>query len=632
MSVLDSVENYMSLGDLDREQLLELASDLRRRICEVVLENGGHLASSLGSVEIILAMLRVFDPLQDRIVFDVGHQAYAYKILTDRKQRFPTIRQWDGLSGYPDPSESPFDHFNAGHSSKSLSAALGFAKSRDILQQNHHVVALIGDGAILNGVALEALNNIKEANTRIICVLNDNQMAINRRVGGMADHIARLSVHPAYKKLKDVIKHQCNVIPGGEGIEEALIRARHSIKGILQPSNMFEEMGFSYWGPFDGHDTLELEKIFDFAKRYEKPLLIHVRTNKGQGYEPAEKRPEFYHGVSPASASSPPQACSSSWSRVMADEIEVLASEDKRIVCLTAAMKEGGKLQKFAERFPERFFDVGIAEAHLLTYAAGMAAAGLRPVVSIYSTFLQRAMDQLVHDIAMQRLPVILAVDRAGLVGEDGETHHGVLDIAWASSIPHLGVASPRDAVDMRFMLRKSVDLAVPQIIRFPRGEAPSTLFRPPESCPYPWGTAETLAQGETWGIAACGSTAPLAMRVREQCCRESLEPPAVIDLRFLKPLDLECMDRLLGNLNLLVVLEEGAIEGGVGQKLSSRANQKGLPCRVEAVGIPDFFVPHGKRSRQWSYCGLTPEKVVDLYKAFAKGKAGSAARQTGIS
>ena len=415
--------DYRDLEGLDPPGLDLLAKEIREMIIKTVESNGGHLASSLGAVELNIALLRSFDPSKDRIIFDVGHQAYAYKILTGRKDRFKTLRKWKGISGFPDPKESPFDHFNAGHSSKSLSAALGQAKARDLLGQDHHVVAVIGDGSLINGLALEALNHVNELDTPVIFILNDNQMSISKRVGGMASHLAALSVNPMYRQFKRFLKYFCHRVPEGKKLESLLERSKQTLKRFLLPPNIFEDLGISYWGPFDGHDIQEMEKIFSMAKGYGYPLLVHLLTTKGKGFKPAEEDSEKFHGISPCpSALTSGKPSPGSWSEASAACIEELAGLDPRVVLLTAAMKEGSKLGPFQKKYPERFFDVGIAEGHLLTFAAGMATAGLLPVVSIYSTFLQRAMDQLVHDICMQDLHVILAIDRAGLVGEDGET------------------------------------------------------------------------------------------------------------------------------------------------------------------------------------------------------------------
>ncbi len=623
---------YLDLLSMNYEELAQISRELRNTILNVVTENGGHLASSLGAVEMIVALLRVFDPFQDKIIFDVGHQAYAYKILTGRKNRFCTLRKRGGISGFPDPKESSFDHFNGGHSSKSLSAALGFAKARDILGQKHSVVAIIGDGSLMNGLALEALNNAHEVNTPVIFVLNDNQMSINSRVGGMAHHLATLSASPIYKKFKNAVKRFCRKIPGGNRIVSFLEKMKQKIKVFLLPANMFEEIGISYWGPFDGHDIREMERIFGLARNFESPVLIHLLTQKGRGFKPAEDFPEEFHSVSPGKTSSQAHSLSRPcWSLASASCIEDLARRDPRIACMTAAMKEGSKLTRFAEIYPDRFFDVGIAEGHLLTFAAGMASAGLIPVVSIYSTFLQRAMDQLVHDICMQNLPVILVIDRSGLVGEDGETHHGILDVPWSRPIPNLTVMAPRDTVDLHSMFEGALYAGTPCAIRLPRGIAPESISRGIGTHISAWKKAERILEGKRWAIFAYGSTVPLAIQTFKEAYSEGSEPPSVYDLRFLKPLDEKMILGALASCELAVVIEDGHTEGGIGEKISSLANREGLSCRVHLCGIPDEFILHGSVKEQWEYCGLVPREVMNFYHAFSrKGTPGPGDVQPG--
>ena len=615
--ILERIRDYRDIADLENNQLDKLCLEIRELIIETVSENGGHLGSSLGAVELIVSLLRSFDPARDKIIFDVGHQAYAYKILTGRKNRFPSLRKWGGISGFPDPKESVFDHFNAGHSSKSLSASLGFAKARDILGQDHHVVAVIGDGSLMNGMALEALNNTHEAGTRVIYVLNDNQMSISPRVGGMANHLAALSVSPFYHNLKSFLKYFCRKLPRGNRLESFLEKIKQKIKGFLLPPNMFEEIGISYWGPFDGHNIKEMQRIFDLARSYEFPLLIHILTKKGKGFEPAENMPETYHGVSPKIQLSvndrPKSLC---WSSASASCIEDMAKKDPRIVCMTAAMKEGSKLNRFSSIYPERFFDVGIAEGHLLTFAAGTASAGLLPVVSIYSTFLQRAMDQLVHDICMQNLPVILAIDRSGLVGEDGETHHGILDVSWCRSIPNLTVMAPRDIPDLRAMYEGAAKKMSPCAIRLPRGIAPEAEYRNRSHVTAPWGKGEKLVEGSGWALCAYGSTLPLARITREKAISKGLLPPSVYDMRFLKPLDIDMIREMLSAHNYVIVLEDGYREGGIGEKISAIATEGPFRSMVITMGVPDEFVPHGTVGEQWKHCGLDPEEVIGKYHA----------------
>ncbi len=629
MPILEGIDDYKGLKDLGNEELVLLCKDLRKEIIDTVSQNGGHMGSSLGAVELIVALLRVFEPAEDRIIFDVGHQAYAYKILTGRKRKFHTLRQWGGISGFPTPLESHFDHYCGGHSSVSLSAALGYAKARDLQGQTHHVVAVIGDGSLINGVALEALNNVKETGSKIIIILNENRMSISPNIGGLADHIARMSVHPAYKKVKAVIKQNCKNLPKGDSIEKTLSRLKQSLKHLLQPENMFEELGISYWGPFDGHDLQEMEDIFRLAGMYDKPLLLHVVTQKGRGLTEAEHDPEKYHGLSPkvketCLETSDVRWADRSWSAFSADMIEEMARRDERVVCLTAAMKAGSKLESFSRTFPERFFDVGIAEEHLLSFAAGMALGGLRPVVSIYSTFLQRAMDQLVLDVALQKLPIIFAVDRAGLVGEDGPTHHGLFDVSWSSAIPGLTIMAPRDVVEMEWMYAEGLRSGGPCLIRYPKGRAAERAGQLPAGTPG-WKKAATLQEGCEWALFAYGATIPLALSAAEAAAKAGVPEPTIVDLRFLKPLDMERITGILKSHSFSVVLEEGSQRAGVGEQIASFSGSGKSFCPVQTIAIRDTFVPHGARERQWEYCGLTAESVVNLYRAAKEGTPGQA-------
>ncbi len=620
MGLLEKIHDYSSLKSLSPDEMEIIAGELREMITSVVLKNGGHLASSLGTVELILSLLRSFDPSRDKILFDVGHQAYAYKILTGRMDRFGTLRQWGGISGFPKRRESQFDHFDAGHSSTSLSAALGYAKARDIMGNNNHVVAVIGDASLLNGLAFEALNYTRESNTRVIFVLNDNTMSISPRVGGFATHLARLSSSSGYNWLKKAIKDSCASLPRGQALENVLGKLKDHIKTIVKPLNIFDEMDINYWGPFDGHNTSELEDVFELAKRYDRPVLIHVVTVKGKGYEEAEKNPTAFHGVSPRSASAGPAPAGKTWSEAASDAVLEMAEKDDRIVCLTAAMKCGSKLDEFAARFPDRFFDVGISESHMVTMAAGMAAGGLRPVVFIYSTFLQRAMDQLVHDVCMQNLPVIFAVDRAGLVGEDGETHQGLFDIAWSRPVPNLYITAPRDGAALRGLLETGLQSGGPMIIRFPRGRVPESVKRRGPSSGGLSGNClrpEIVEAGEGWVLFGYGRTVDLMLRAREHAREIGISPlPTVVDLQCLKPLPVRELKEILTSHSFAVIAEDGYSEGGAGEAVAAFAESiRGeAPAEVAVLGIPDIFVPQGKVCEQDEYCGLTPENVVKIY------------------
>ncbi|NLM70606.1 MAG: 1-deoxy-D-xylulose-5-phosphate synthase [Synergistaceae bacterium] len=623
MTVLNRIKHYSELKGFSTDELRTLASEIREYIVSVVSKTGGHMASSLGAVELTLALLRAFDPGEDRIVFDVGHQTYAYKILTGRRDRFPTLRQWGGISGFPKRSESPYDHFDTGHSSTSLSAALGYAKARDVLGEDNHVVAVIGDASLLNGLAFEALNYTKDSNTKVIYILNDNTMSISPRVGGFATHLARLSSSTAYNSLKKAIKESCSSLPKGQALENALGKLKDHIKSIVKPINVFDEMDINYWGPFDGHNVEEIEYVLELAKKYDKPVLVHLVTVKGKGLEEAEREPTKYHGVPPHAPRPAEPGSVRSWSEAASSAVLELAERDRRIVCLTAAMKCGSKLEAFASRFPERFFDVGIAESHMLTMAAGMAAGGLRPVVFVYSTFLQRAMDQLVHDIAMQNLPVTLAIDRSGLIGDDGETHQGLLDISWLRPIPNLVVTAPRDEVGLQSLFEMAVRYDGPVAIRYPRGTVIPSLRRTRDDSfidglPVP----EVLEPGEKLALVGYGKTVDLMLEAHEMIVKAGGVPPTVVDLKCVKPLPGSAIESLLHEHELLVVAEDGYKAGGVGEAiatLSKSLQPVGRTTSVVALGIPDLFVSQGTMAQQAEFCGLTPTRVVRMIEEHQK-------------
>ncbi len=646
--LLDLIEDYRGLRLLGADELPFLCAEIRERIIEVTLKNGGHLGASLGAVELIVSLLRTFDPEKDKIVFDVGHQTYAWKILTGRKDRFHTLRSKGGLSGFPRQHENLCDHFDVGHSSTSISAALGYAKARDLQKSQHEVVAVIGDGALLNGIAFEGLNNVRNAKTKLLIVLNDNTMSISPRVGGMAEHLARLSVNTTYRKFKNFIKDQCRN-SGKDGLENTLGRVKAKLKSLLLPPNIFEEMDISYWGPFDGHNASELEGIFALSRQYEGPLLIHVITQKGKGCCAAEALPAQYHGVGPGTVLPspaeflPPKRASVplpvdrkpkplDWSGVMARILEARAHVDERIVALTAAMKDGTKLGNFAKLFPERFFDVGIAEEHMLTFAAGLAAGGLRPVVCIYSTFLQRAYDSLVHDIALQKKPVFIGVDRAGFVGEDGETHMGLLDPVWGRAIPDLIVAAPRDAVDLEYFFSCWMEGALPIMVRYPRGIAPASLARENDSSaegrkPAPWLKAELLEEGKDICLVGIGSTVKLMLDAA-QLLRASGYSPTIVDARFYRPFDGLLFETLMRSHERMIVAEENYTTGGLSEALAAFANRLALPCRVQGIGAPDGYIPHATRSEQWNEYGLTPHAICDRIQQDLSASASSGESQ----
>ena len=625
MEFLNEGFGYDSLRELEQDKLPTLAQEVRELIVDVSLRNGGHMASSLGCVELSMAILRQFDLREDRVIYDVGHQAYAHKILTDRLGLFHTLRAEGGISGFPKRSESEFDHFGTGHSSTSISAALGYAKARDLLNKKYHVAALIGDASLINGLAFEALNHVRELNTRVILILNDNTRSIDRRVGGISNSIARLSSNPAYNKLKDSIKNICAAIPGGSSVEKRLERFRDHIKRIIKPENIFDDLGINYWGPFDGHDVQTIEEILKLAKRYDRPVLLHFITTKGKGYPDAESNPVYYHGL-PSQFSGGGGEKTKSWSFAAMEKVEAIAQKDPRVVCITAAMSSGMKLDEFAKNNPDRFFDVGIAESHMLALAAGMAAGGLRPWVFIYSTFLQRAIDQLAHDIALQSLPVVIMVDRAGLTGEDGETHQGLFDVSWCRAIPNMEIFAPRDEFDLEKMINYagSGEAKGPVIIRYPRGNAPRAVARK-ESAFEGKETkrAEIIHDGQRsclktgfagWAVFGYGPSVNIAIEAMETAKSKGMAVPTVIDLRILEPLDYITIDKTLAEKSMAVVAEDSYTAGGIGEAIAARADETGSFCRVRIIGTPSKFIAHAPVKRQWEMCGLTAENIVSCF------------------
>lgn len=618
MGILQSVKDFRGLRGLSLKELSGLCAEIRDMIINVTLKNGGHLASSLGSVELTVALLRAFNPDRDKIIFDVGHQAYAYKILTKRLDRFDTLRTRGGIAGFSRMSESPYDFFTTGHSSTSISAAMGYAKARDLNKENHEVIAVIGDGALLNGVAFEALNCVESARSKVIIILNDNKMSISPRIGGMAGHLARLSVNQTYLKFKDFVKEQCHTIKRGEAIEEKLRTIKSKLKSLLLPTNIFEELGISYWGPFDGHNILEMEEVFRLAGHYSESLLIHVMTMKGKGCSEAENSPSYFHGIGPETrldaVENPAVSNSRSWSEVMSETLLMAARKDPRVTVCTAAMTDGTKLNDFAKTFPDRFFDVGIAEEHLIIYAAGMAAGGMRPAVCIYSTFLQRAVDQLMHDVCISKLPILLGIDRAGFVGEDGETHHGLLDIPWLRSIPDITITAPRDAIDLRFFVKCWLENDIPVAVRYPRGRArtciPTDLK---ERLPSAWGKCEILQNGKDVCLIGIGSTVELMLDSAYKLAEITGIKPTVVDLRFVKPIDFETLATVLSSHRTIITAEEGYINGGAGSAIAKYVNENSFSCKVTTLGAPDRYVPHSTRAQQWNDCGMTQNNVVSL-------------------
>lgn len=578
---------YLSYGDLEI-----LAQELRERIIDVVSTNGGHLAPNLGVVELTLALHRVFNSPLDKIIWDVGHQCYVHKLLTGRQKEFETLRLFQGLSGFPKRSESPHDCFETGHSSTSISAAVGFAKARDLKQEDHDVIAVIGDGAMTGGMAFEALNHAGHSKTKMIVVLNDNEMAIAENVGAMSSYLNRLRTDPRYDRSKDEIESILKRIPGiGNRMVKMAERAKDGLKYLLVPGMLFEEFGFTYLGPINGHDQRALEEVFEQAKQVKEPVLVHVLTQKGKGYLPAEKNPARFHGVGPFNKDTgeiTKKPAPPTYTQVFGETLCELAEKDPRIVAITAAMPSGTGLNLFAEKFPERFFDVGIAEQHAVTFAAGLAFGGVKPVVSIYSTFYQRAYDQVLHDVCLPNANVVLAIDRAGVVGDDGPTHHGVFDISFFRIIPNLTFMAPKDENELRHMLHTALGLDGPVALRYPRSVGQGVDLEG-ELQELPIGKAEVLREGKDLTIIGVGPMVYTCLAAADELHKRGVEA-TVINLRFINPLDRESILRYARISKRVITVEDHMLAGGMGSAIIEVLADEGLDdVIVERLGYEDY-------------------------------------------
>jgi len=599
-SILDTLSSIEEIRSFSYAQLRQLAGELREEIIATVSQTGGHLASSLGVVELTLALHKVFDTPSDKLVWDVGHQAYAHKLLTGRRSRFGTLRQLDGVSGFPKRSESAHDCFDVGHSSTSISAALGMAAARDACGGDEKVVAVIGDGSLTAGLAFEGLNHAGHLKKDLVVILNDNEMSISPNVGALSSFLSRKLSSDLFVRFKRETENLLGHLPGiGKEILSLAHRAEESIKGFLTPGMLFEAFGFDYYGPLDGHNLEDLVETLQNVSRIKGPVLVHVATRKGRGYPPAESNPSLFHGVGPFDRATGKvkgeKGGGDSYTGIFGKTLVELAERDERVLAITAAMKEGTGLKPFAERFPERFFDVGIAEQHAVTFAAGMACRGLRPVVTIYSTFLQRAYDNVLHDVCLQKLPVTFALDRGGLVGADGPTHHGVFDLSFLRHIPNLTLAVPRDENELRRLMATAIAHDGPFAYRYPRGNAEGVpLDAPPETLPI--GRGEKLRDGRDGVLLGVGIGVQVALRAAEQLAAAGLEL-AVLDARFVKPFDGELLAEELAGGKPLITLEENALQGGFGSAVLEYCSDAGLSPRTLRIGIPDEFVEQGSQS-----------------------------------
>ena len=595
------------LGGLSDSEAAELCRRLRVRLIDTVSRTGGHLASSLGAVELIVAIHRVFDTGRDRLVFDVGHQCYAHKILTGRNAAMETLRTFGGIAGFPKPVESPSDAFIAGHASNSVSVALGMARARTLQNENYQVLALIGDGALTGGLAYEGLSDAGDSGEPLIVILNDNGMSITRSVGGVAEHLARQRLKPQYLHFKKGYRKVMSVLPLGGHIYNVTHKVKTAIKETLLPCSLFEDMGFTYLGPVDGHDVKRLTQLLSYARELKGPVLLHVRTVKGKGYTPAERNPDLFHGVGRfcVETGEPVHPTAPNFSAVFGQALCELAEKDPKICAITAAMQGGTGLNGFAQRFPERFFDVGIAEGHAAAMAAGMAKQGMTPVFAVYSTFLQRSYDMLLHDVALQGLHVVLAVDRAGLVGEDGETHHGLFDPAFLDTIPGMTVLCPASFAELRDMLEYAVyEVKGPVAIRYPRGGEGAYQDGAPR---HP---AVLLREGTDLTLAGCGTLVNELLDCADRLAADGIRAE-VVKLNTITPLPLELVARSVKRTGRLLVAEESAEMGGIGQRIAAGLLAVGVPVQGLALASTGRgFVTHGTIPQLRRLCGLDGESL----------------------
>lgn len=594
-SILKKINGPEDLKKLNVSEKQVLAEEIRKEILEVVSKNGGHLASNLGVVELTIALHSVFNTPDDKIIWDVGHQCYTHKILTGRKEQFSTLRKLNGIAGFPKVCESEYDTFNTGHSSTSISVATGMARAKKLMGDDQtKVIAVIGDGSMTGGMALEALNDAGSSKTNIIVILNDNEMSISKNVGGIPLFLSKLRGRKFYSKSNEGVKKFMLQVPViGNPTVKIVQKIKDAIKQILLPNMFFEDIGFTYLGPVDGHNIDKLESILETSKKISGPVLVHVITKKGKGYKFAEETPEKFHGVSSFDLKTGEKIKKSGkdYSKVFGEKLVELAEKNEKIVAVTAAMKDGTGLKSFSEKFPDRFFDVGIAEQHAIGMIAGMAKEGLKPVLAIYSSFLQRGYDQLVHDIALQKLPVVICIDRAGIVGNDGETHHGIFDLSFLSSIPNLTVMAPKDFEELKNMLEFAVNFDGPILIRYPRGGENHKFTR---KLSIKLGKAELIRQGKDITIIGIGKTVGKAVEVAELLKKQNINSE-VINARFLKPLDEKFIVKSIKKTGRVATIEDNTLKGGLGSSVIELVNKSNLQnIKVETFGYDDCFVPHG--------------------------------------
>lgn len=611
--LLEKIEQSSDIKKLKTEEYPLLAEEIRQFLLEKISKTGGHLASNLGVVELTMALHLAFDLPKDKIVWDVGHQAYTHKLLSGRRDGFNDLRQFGGMSGFPKRKESPYDAFDTGHSSTSISAGLGIAQARDILGEDYSVISVIGDGALTGGMAYEALNNAAQMKKNFIIILNDNEMSISPNVGGMSKYLGSVRTRDSYAELKKGVEHVLNGIPVvGKGLANGMYSLKNGIKQFFVPGMLFEDMGITYLGPVDGHDVNAMVKVLKEAKRVRHAVLIHVITKKGKGYGPAEKHPARFHGVDAfdvKTGKSIKEKQYPNYTDVFSEKICELAAKNPKVVALTAAMPDGTGLSKFAKEYPNRFFDVGIAEAHEVTSAAGMASAGLKPVVAVYSSFLQRGYDQVLHDVCIQELPVLFAIDRAGLVGSDGETHQGIFDVSFLSLVPGMSIMAPKNLWELESMLEFGVDFDGPLAIRYPRGQAYRGLEEFQE--PVVYGKAEMLYEEKDIALFALGSMVSTGEHVREKLKKKGYSC-TLVNARFVKPLDTEMIDRLCETHQVIVTMEENVLRGGMGMCITKYIHDHNPEIRVIQVALPDAYVEHGNVTTLRAMLGIDSDSVME--------------------
>lgn len=618
--MLERIQKENDIKQLNEEELIVLADEIRQFLIEKVSKTGGHLASNLGVVELTMAMHLVFDLPKDKIIWDVGHQSYAHKILTGRRDGFDTLRTYGGMSGFPKRKESPCDAFDTGHSSTSISAGLGYVEARDMQDEDYHVISVIGDGSLTGGMAYEALNNASHLKKNFIIVLNDNHMSISENVGGMSKYLARIRTGDFYNGLKKSVTNVLHQVPGiGDSMIEKIRRTKSSIKQLVVPGMFFEDMGITYLGPIQGHDIHGLCDAFREATKINGPVLLHVLTKKGKGYEPAENEPSKFHGVAPFDiatgevlATKEKDTYTDVFGKVMCDE----ASRNEKIAAITAAMADGTGLAKFRKLYPKQFFDVGIAEAHAVTFAAGLAAGGVKPVFAVYSSFLQRAYDPIIHDVALQNLPVVFAIDRAGLVGSDGETHQGVFDLSFLSHIPNMTVMAPKHKWELADMVRFALQFEGPIAVRYPRGTAYDGFEEYRE--PIVYGKSEMIYEEKEIALLSVGHMFEETVKVYENLKNEGYSC-SLVNARFVKPVDGEMIERLAKNHKLIAVIEENVQTGGFGEHVLEYVSRNQLDVRVVPMALPDYYVEHGNvnvlRKETMTDSQSLTQRVVRAYK-----------------